>query len=105
SLDYMASKLQQIEASLKPLIDSGELQTTFSIAGQGGSNSAFLVLGLSPWGERERTQQQILNEVNKLAAKVSGVQAFAFQPNSLGIRGSGSGLQFAIAGSSYERLT
>jgi len=105
SLDYMAGKLQQIEASFKPMIDSGEIRTTFSIVGQGGSNSAFLVLGLAPWDERERTQQQILDEVNQRAGRVPGVRAFAFQPNSLNIRNSGSGLQFAIAGSSYEKLT
>lgn len=105
SLDYMARKLRQIEASFKPLVDSGELRTTFSVVGQGGSNSAFLVLGLAPWSERERSQQQILDEANQLAAQVAGVRAFAFQPNSLGIRGSGSGLQFAVAGSSHEKLT
>jgi HAE1 family hydrophobic/amphiphilic exporter-1 len=104
SLDYLAGKLQQIEASFKPLIDSGELETTFSVIGQGGTNSAFLVLGLAPWDQRERSQQEILNEVNQLASQVAGVRAFAFQPNSLNIRGSGSGLQFAVAGSSYERL-
>jgi hydrophobic/amphiphilic exporter-1 (mainly G- bacteria), HAE1 family len=35
---------------------------------------------------------------------VPGVRAFGFQPNSLGIRGAGSGLQFALLGNSYERL-
>src|SRR5690606_11150212 len=100
----LSGKLQQIEASFKPLIDNGELQTTFSVVGQGGTNSAFLVLGLAPWDQRDRSQQEILNEVNQLASQVAGVRAFAFQPNSLNIRGSGSGLQFAVAGSSYERL-
>ncbi|GAA4527157.1 efflux RND transporter permease subunit [Chelativorans composti] len=105
SLDYMSSKLQQIEGSIKPLIDNGEIRTTFSIVGMGGSNSAMLILGLAPWEERERTQQQILDEVNQRAGRVPGVRAFAFQPNSLNIRNSGSGLQFAVAGSSYEKLT
>ncbi|MDZ7603013.1 MAG: efflux RND transporter permease subunit, partial [Hoeflea sp.] len=31
-------------------------------------------------------------------------QAFAIQPNSLGIRGAGNGLQFAFVGNSYDRL-
>src|SRR5690606_17630057 len=105
SLDYLAGKLQQIEASFKPLIDSGELETTFSVIGQGGTNSAFLVLGLAPWNERDRSQQEILNEVNQLASQVAGVRAFAFQPNSLNIPGSGSGLQFAVAGRRRARPT
>ncbi|WP_309084756.1 efflux RND transporter permease subunit [Chelativorans sp.] len=105
SLDYLAGKMREVEASIQPLRDSGEIRTTFSVTGQGGSNSGFLMLGLAPWDERERSQQEILDEVNSLAAAIPGVRAFAFQPNSLGIRGSGSGLQFAVAGNNYERLT
>lgn len=105
SIDYLAGKMRQIEGLIEPLRESGEVQSTFSITGMGGGNSGFLVLGLAPWDERERSQQEILNEVNALAARVPGVRAFAFQPNSLGIRGSGSGLQFAVAGSNYDRLT
>jgi HAE1 family hydrophobic/amphiphilic exporter-1 len=36
--------------------------------------------------------------------QVTGVQAFAIQPNSLGIRGAGRGLQFAVLGSNYAEL-
>ncbi|MFC6487885.1 efflux RND transporter permease subunit [Nitratireductor sp. GCM10026969] len=105
SLDYLAGKMRQIEGLIEPLRERGEIRSTFSITGRGSTNSAFLVLGLAPWEERERSQQEILDEVNVLAARVPGVRAFAFQPNSLGIRGSGSGLRFAVAGSNYERLT
>lgn len=105
SADYLAGQLRRIEALVSPLLESGEVRSTFSVSGRGGSNSGFLILGLAPWDERERSQQEILDEINALAAQVPGVRAFAFQPNSLGIRGSGSGLQFAVAGSSYDRLT
>jgi len=105
SVDYLAGKMREIEAAIQPLRESGEIRTTFSVTGQGSSNSAFLMLGLAPWGKRERSQQEILQEVNARASEIPGVRAFAFQPNSLGIRGSGSGLQFAVAGNNYERLT
>ncbi|WEX10198.1 efflux RND transporter permease subunit [Chelativorans sp. AA-79] len=106
SLDYLAGKMREVEATIQPLRDSGEIRTTFSITGMGGStNSGFLMMGLAPWEERERSQQEIMEDINARAARIPGVRAFAFQPNSLGIRGSGSGLQFAIAGSNYERLT
>ena len=100
SLDYLAQQMRQIENLLQPYRDSGEVVSTFSIAGsQGQTNSGFIVMQLAEWSERERTQQEILGEVNELVEKVPGVRAFAFQPNSLGIRGAGSGLQFAVAGS------
>jgi HAE1 family hydrophobic/amphiphilic exporter-1 len=106
SLDYLADQMNRIEALLKPFRDSGEITSTFAIAGQGGtSNSGFMVMRLAPWAERERSQQQILADVSRLVRDVPGVRAFVFQPNSLGIRGAGSGLQFAVAGSSsYAEL-
>ena len=77
----------------------------FSIAGRGGqANSGFVVLTLAPWEQRERSQQEIVNDMNRLTGQVPGVRAFAIQPNSLGIRGAGNGLQMAIAGDSYEEL-
>jgi hydrophobic/amphiphilic exporter-1 (mainly G- bacteria), HAE1 family len=105
SIDYLAQQMSQIEALIQPLRASGEVVSTFSLAGMGGqNNNGFMVMTLAPWSERERSQQAILNEVNGLVTAVPGVRAFGFQPNSLGIRGAGSGLQFALLGNSYERL-
>lgn len=106
SLDYLSQEMRQIETMLQPYRDSGEIISTFSIAGSGGSkNSGFMVMRLAPWEERSRSQQEILAEISALVRDVPGVRAFAFQPNSLGIRGAGSGLQFAVAGSvSYAQL-
>jgi hydrophobic/amphiphilic exporter-1 (mainly G- bacteria), HAE1 family len=58
---------------------------------------------LAPWGERERSQAEIVAEINGIVSQVVGVDAFAIQPNSLGIRGAGRGLQFAVVGSNYAR--
>ncbi len=106
SLDYLSGQMRNIEALLEPYRESGEITSLFSIAGAGGSkNSGFIVMRLAPWEDRTRSQQQILAEVQGLVRKVPGVRAFAFQPNSLGIRGAGSGLQFAVAGSNdYAEL-
>jgi HAE1 family hydrophobic/amphiphilic exporter-1 len=106
SLDYLSTQMGRIEGLIQPLRDSGEIVSTFAIAGQGGSqNSGFIVMSLAPWDQRERTQQEILAEITTLVEDVPGVRAFAFQPNSLGIRGAGSGLQFAIVGNNYAELT
>lgn len=106
SLDYTSAQMREIERLIQPLRDSGEIVTTFVNAGQGGSvNNGFMVLTLAPWSERERSQQEISAEVQRLVRQVPGVRVNAFQPNSLGIRGAGQGLQFAIVGSgSYADL-
>ena len=105
SLDYLAQQMSSIEELVRPLRDTGEIASTFSIAGSGGSqNSGFMVLSLAPWDQRSRSQQEILADITSRVQAVPGVRAFAFQPNSLGIRGAGSGLQFAIVGNSYAEL-
>jgi HAE1 family hydrophobic/amphiphilic exporter-1 len=105
SLDYTTRQLARIEQLIQPLRDSGEIRNTFANVGQNGSvNSGFMVMSLAPWDQRERSQQQIVADINELMKQVPGVRAFAITPNSLGIRGAGSGLQFAIVGNSYADL-
>jgi HAE1 family hydrophobic/amphiphilic exporter-1 len=102
SLDFVRTRLGQVESMLQPYVESGEVASIFVISGWG--SGGFLTLTLAPWGERERSQQQIASEITGLMAQVPGVRAFVSQGNSLGIRGGGSGLQFAVAGSDYTVL-
>ncbi|OCW58537.1 efflux RND transporter permease subunit [Hoeflea olei] len=105
SLDYTRARMIDIERLIAPLRESGEVDNVFSIAGSGGSaNGGFMVLSLAPWDERERSQSDIVADLNRAVAQVPGVRAFAIQPNSLGIRGAGNGLQFAFVGNSYSEL-
>ncbi|RCW28403.1 HAE1 family hydrophobic/amphiphilic exporter-1 [Ciceribacter lividus] len=106
SLDFMRDQMQRIEENLEPLRKSGEVANLFSISGFGSSkNSGFMVLTLAPWEERSRSQDEIAADVNAAAARVPAVRAFAMQPNSLRIRGGGSGLQFALVGADHQTLT
>ncbi|MFD1197888.1 efflux RND transporter permease subunit [Brucella gallinifaecis] len=105
SVEFLQSQLDKIEAAIQPLRDSGEIQTTYAIAGSGGSsNNGFMVLTLAPWKERGRTQQQIMADINERVRGITAVRIFTMQPNSLGIRGAGNGLQFAVLGSDYAKL-
>ncbi|CAI2933240.1 efflux RND transporter permease subunit [Aminobacter niigataensis] len=105
SLDYTASQLRRIEALIEPLRKSGEIESTFVSAGMGNNNnSGFMVLSLAPWSERERNQQQIAADILARTRDVPGVRTTVGQPNSLGIRGAGNGLQFALVGKSYADL-
>lgn len=104
SLEYTAAQLRKIENLVQPLVDKGEAENVFSLAGRGGSNNGFMVVTLRPWDERDRSQQEIVDEINAGLRSIPGVRAFAIQPNSLGIRGAGSGLKVAVAGNNYETL-
>jgi len=102
SLDFVRTRLGQVEAMLQPYLDSGEATSLFVLSGWG--NGGFMTLTLAPWEERTRSQQEITAEVTGLMTQVPGVRASIRQGNSLGIRGGGSGLQFAVAGSDYGVL-
>ncbi|MBZ9706478.1 efflux RND transporter permease subunit [Mesorhizobium sp. ESP7-2] len=105
SLDYTTQQMQKIERLIQPMRDSGEIRSTFENAGQNGSyNSGFMVMTLAPWDERSRSQQQIMAEISQLTRQVPSVRIFPVQPNSLGIRGAGNGLQFALVGNDRKAL-
>ncbi|SFE18078.1 hydrophobic/amphiphilic exporter-1, HAE1 family [Sulfitobacter brevis] len=104
SLDYTQVKMHQIEDIVAPLRESGEITNVFSITGFGADNRGFMVFTLAKWEDRTRGQQEIVAEINGKLRGVIGVRAFAIQPNSLGIRGAGRGLAFAITGNSYDQL-
>ncbi|OLL53317.1 efflux RND transporter permease subunit [Bartonella henselae] len=105
STQYLNEQVEQIETSLQPLRDSGEIINSYSIAGIGGStNTAFLVLLLSSWDKRLRSQQEIVEDINAKVGQFPAVFVFAVQGNSLGVRGTGQGLQFAILGNDYTKL-
>jgi HAE1 family hydrophobic/amphiphilic exporter-1 len=96
--------MREIEDLIAPLRASGEIENVFSIAGTGADNRGFVVMTLAKWGDRARSQQEIVGQLNGMVAGVVGVQAFAIQPNSLGIRGAGRGLSVALTGTNYDRL-
>jgi hydrophobic/amphiphilic exporter-1 (mainly G- bacteria), HAE1 family len=105
NLDYMSKKTQIIEKTVGEYKDRGEVTGVLSMIGGGrGSNQAFVVAPLAPWAERTRSQQEIQAELQKRLADIPGISIRILSPNSLGIRGGGQGLRFAVAGPSYERL-
>ncbi|OQP87916.1 multidrug transporter AcrB [Rhizobium rhizosphaerae] len=105
SLDYTQAQMRRIEDGLKPLVERGEIANVYSVSGQGAAvNSGFMVLSLAPWSERSRSQQEISREITRITAAIPSVRAFPVQPNSLGIRGAGNGLQVALVGNDYGKL-
>ena len=106
SLDFTRTQMQKIEDMLQPYKASGEATSIFSISGFGANTSSgFIIMTLADWEHRARSQQQIAAEVTQMLANVPGVRANIRQGNSLGVRGGGAGLQFALLGDNYQTLS
>ena len=105
NLDYMSKLTGKVEDVLAPYRQSGEVTHVLSSIGNGGANRAMVIASLASWHDRKRTQQQIQTELQKKFGDIAGLQISLQGANSLGIRGGGQGLRFAIVGPSYERLS
>lgn len=104
NLDYMSKLTRQVEDVLAEYKKSGEVTAVLASVGAGGTNRGRVVAALAPWSERKRTQQEIQSELQKKLANIAGVTVTISSSNSLGIRGGGQGLRFAVIGPNYDRL-
>ncbi|MEM7445082.1 MAG: efflux RND transporter permease subunit [Pseudomonadota bacterium] len=101
SFEYTEQQMRQVEALVEPLLDSGLATDIYSIAGAGRSSVGFLIVTLAPWDERDVDQQQIMRGLMPELLSLPAVTVFIRSPNSLGIRGGGTGLSFALTGTDY----
>jgi len=82
-----------------------ELRSYLMIVGPGDVTRFLSFARLKDWSERNVSQQQVVQQISPRLRKIAGVQAFATNPASLGVRGIGKPFQFVIQSSaSYEEL-
>ena len=82
-----------------------EYKQSFLVEGSGGVQASFGGFGLLPWNERERSQMEVLPELQAKLNEIPGIKVFAFNRPALPGGGSGLPFQFVItAPASYETL-
>ena len=101
SFDYLDRKVLEIEQRLQTLVEAGEGERVISINGVWGGNRSFVILRLPPWSERDYSQSDIERKVRALVSDIPGAAVIVRRGNSLGIRGAGQGLRFAVVGDDY----
>lgn len=104
NLDYVAKKIVPVEEALEELKKKGEITGILTTVGRGSPNRASIVAPLAPWRERKRSQQEIQAELQAKFANIAGLSISTSSPNSLGIRGGGQGLRFAVTGTDYTKI-
>lgn len=105
--DYMKDYINEIEARLMPLVDSGEVNRLLVRSPRGfGStqvfNTGIAILILNDWSER-RSAFEIMQEVRQKLADLPGVRANPVMRQGIGGRVQ-KPVQFVIGGGSYEQL-
>ncbi len=103
-LDYMDTQVEKAENVFRPLVEQGLVSSLYSITGRYDFNRGQIDAPLVPWGERTRKQQDIERTLQRPLNAIPGVVSRLQRGNSLGIRGGGGGLSFALTGSNYVAI-
>jgi multidrug efflux pump len=93
NLDYMNKYTDQFISIFKAF---PEYYSSFQINGFNGVQSGVGGFLLKPWGERKRTQMELLPEVQAKLSQITGLQIFGFNLPSLPGTGEGLPFQFVI---------
>jgi HAE1 family hydrophobic/amphiphilic exporter-1 len=97
SLDYTSDAMAQVEAIL---LAQPEVSTTFAIGGFSFSgnipNSGLIFTNLQPWGDRDRTVQEIIQAVQGSLGQITDVRVFAVNPPAIQGLGSFGGFTFQL---------
>ena len=101
---YMDRQTRQIEEMLQPLRDNGETESMYTLVGNWDPNRSFISMTLADWSERERSQQEIANELRGELAAIPGARVGIWGGNSLNLRTWGSGLRVALLGNDYDEI-
>jgi multidrug efflux pump len=102
NLDYLNAYTDEFVAIFKKF---PEYYSSFQINGFNGVQSGIGGFLLKPWNERDRTQMQILPEVQGKLESIPGLQIFGFNLPSLPGTGEGLPFQFVInSANTYESL-
>ncbi|KTD15138.1 multidrug efflux transporter [Legionella gratiana] len=73
-----------------------EADHIFQVDGQQGLNTSIIGMALKPWGQRQRTTNQLQPLIQKELNQIAGAKVAAFQLPSLPGGGSGLPIQFVI---------
>ena len=103
-LAFMDRELDEVEQVLQPYLDSGEIRSTFSIVGRYDPNRVRVTAELADWGERNRSQTEIVQELNGPLAEIPGSRTNARGRGTLSFGGGGEGLEVALTGPEYDRI-
>lgn len=105
--EYMDSYMTQITSYLLKEVPESEAMVTITSPGFGAAssvNSGFVRMRLAVPDERERSQQEIADDIAAKLTAFSGARTFVIQEQSIGGGGGGMPVQYVVQAPDLERL-
>ncbi len=103
-LAFMDKQAEKMEALLMPYVENNTVDSIFTVVGQWDPNIVFITAPLKHWDERDKSLQEVVEEIRPTLQSIPGAPGNAFGGNSLNLRGQGGGLELALTGDTYERI-
>ncbi|RPI00484.1 MAG: efflux RND transporter permease subunit, partial [Ignavibacteriae bacterium] len=106
TLAYTDSYMRQVEERLLRLPEHQGIFTATGVGfgGPGSVTNGFLFLALKPRSERNKSQQQIIQELFPQLISIPGVLAFVINPPSIGGSVNSSPVEYVLEGDNYDDL-
>lgn len=106
AMDKYIDKLSNLMLDSVPEKEIVLTVTSPSFAGSGNANTGFVRVTLVPPNQRERSQEQIVNMVNRNLPRFNEGRAFAIQEQTISVnRRGGQPVQFVIQNNNFDKLT
>jgi multidrug efflux pump len=107
--DFTDKVNYQITQSVIDSVPENTMVLSFApgFGGSGGSNASFISMGLVPANERERSQDEITQQLTRMMKRVNSVRANPIQEQtiSIGLGGRGSQpVQFVLQNLNFEKI-
>lgn len=106
TLDYTDKYMREVERRVLAVPDRRALFSAIGLGfgGPGRVTNGFMFLALKPRKDRQKSQQQIVQELFPQLITIPGVLAFVINPPSIGGRFSSSPVEYVLQGDNYEEL-
>ncbi len=107
SFEYMDTYVDKMIAAVQdnvPEIVAMNTVTSPGFGAAGSINSAFAFLNIGDAEDRDRSQQQIADQLSGLMSELTGAQTFVSQPQSIGNQRGGLPVQYVLQAQTLQQL-
>ncbi|MCA1798467.1 MAG: efflux RND transporter permease subunit [Xanthomonadaceae bacterium] len=108
SFEYTDRYMRQVEEVLMQYVESGEARRVLTRVpagwGGGGVNTARALVMLADWEIRERSAEELADEVRLQVQDFPGVRVRVATPQGLGVRGGDTPLEVVLGGGDYAEI-